>query len=28
MSVDASPDGRWIVFDLLAHIYRVPAEGG
>lgn len=28
MSVDISPDGRWIVFDLLAHIYRVPAEGG
>ena len=28
MSVDLSPDGRWIVFDLLAHIYRVPAEGG
>lgn len=28
MSVDVSPDGRWIVFDLLAHIYRVPIEGG
>lgn len=28
MSVDVSPDGRWIVFDLLAHIYRVPVEGG
>ena len=28
MSVDISPDGRWIVFDLLAHIYRVPAGGG
>jgi len=28
MSVDISPDGRWIAFDLLAHIYRVPAEGG
>jgi Tol biopolymer transport system component/imidazolonepropionase-like amidohydrolase len=28
MSVDISPDGRWIVFDLLAHIYRVPVTGG
>lgn len=28
MSVDLSPDGRWIVFDLLAHIYRVRATGG
>jgi len=28
MSVDVSPDGRWLVFDLLTHIYRVPAEGG
>ncbi|MEO8450707.1 MAG: hypothetical protein ABI647_12995, partial [Gemmatimonadota bacterium] len=28
MSVDASADGRWIVFDLLGHIYRVPAQGG
>ena len=23
MSVDLSPDGQWIVFDLLGHIYRV-----
>jgi Tol biopolymer transport system component len=28
MSVDLSPDGKWIVFDLLAHVYRVPAAGG
>ena len=28
MSVDISPDGRWIIFDLLGNIYRVPAAGG
>jgi Tol biopolymer transport system component len=28
MSVDVSPDGRWIAFDLLGHIYRMPATGG
>ncbi|HSE40385.1 MAG TPA: hypothetical protein VLH08_06420 [Acidobacteriota bacterium] len=28
MSVDVSPDGKWIAFDLLAHIYRVPISGG
>src|SRR5271169_6775859 len=28
MSVDLSPDGTWIVFDLLGHIYKVPAGGG
>ncbi len=28
MSVDVSPDGQWIVFDLLAQIYRIPIEGG
>ena len=28
MSVSLSPDGKYIVFDLLAHIYRVPAAGG
>ena len=28
MSLDVSPDGEWIVFDLLGHIYRVPTAGG
>lgn len=28
MNVDISPDGRWIVFDLLGDIYRIPTEGG
>ncbi|MGH9323425.1 MAG: TolB family protein [Vicinamibacteria bacterium] len=28
MSVDTSPDGRYLVFDLLAHVYRVPVGGG
>ena len=28
MSVDISPDASWIVFDLLGHIYRMPADGG
>ncbi len=28
MSVDVSPDGQWLVFDLLGHIYRVSASGG
>ena len=28
MSVDISPDGRWIVFDLLGHVYRVASSGG
>ena len=28
ISVDVSPDGRWVVFDLLGHIYRLPSAGG
>ncbi len=28
MSVDVCPDGSWIVFDLLGHVYRMDAEGG
>jgi hypothetical protein len=28
MSVDVSPDGRYLIFDLLAHVYRVPVGGG
>ena len=28
MSVDVSPDGQWVVFDMLAHVYRVPIGGG
>jgi Tol biopolymer transport system component len=28
MSVDLSSDGSWIAFDLLGHIYRMPAAGG
>lgn len=26
--VDISPDGAWVVFDLLGHIYRMPSTGG
>ena len=28
MSVDIAPDGSWVVFDLLGHIYRMPITGG
>lgn len=28
MSVDLAPDGSWIAFDLLGHVYRMPAGGG
>ncbi len=28
MSLDVSPDGKWIAFDLLNDIYIMPAEGG
>ncbi len=28
MSADISPDGQWIYFDLLGHVYRVAAAGG
>ncbi|HKH45448.1 MAG TPA: hypothetical protein VKM72_12350 [Thermoanaerobaculia bacterium] len=27
MSLDLSPDGKWIVFDLLGHIYRLSVQG-
>lgn len=28
MSLDVSPDGSWIAFNLLGHIYRIPIQGG
>src|SRR5262249_2583224 len=28
MSLTLSPDGKWIAFDLLGHIYRMPSAGG
>ena len=28
ISVDVAPDGRWLAFNLLAHIYKLPITGG
>jgi Tol biopolymer transport system component/imidazolonepropionase-like amidohydrolase len=28
MNLDVSPDGQWVVFDLLGDLYRVPMAGG
>jgi len=28
MSVDVSPDGRWVAFDLVGDIYKIPIQGG
>jgi Tol biopolymer transport system component len=28
MSVDIAPDGSWVAFDLLGHVYRMPVQGG
>ncbi|HEX9894474.1 MAG TPA: hypothetical protein VGA78_11155, partial [Gemmatimonadales bacterium] len=28
MSLDVSPDGQWLVFDLLGQVYRLPVTGG
>ncbi len=28
MSLDISPDNKWIYFDLMGHIYRLPETGG
>jgi Tol biopolymer transport system component len=28
LSVSVAPDGRWLAFDLLGHVYRLPIDGG
>lgn len=28
MSLDISPDSKWLYFDLMGHIYRMPSKGG
>ena len=28
MSVDVSPDGKTLAFDLVGHLYTLPVEGG
>ena len=28
LSLDVAPDGRWLAFDLLGHIHRLPIDGG
>ncbi len=28
MSLDVSPDGKWIVFDMLGDLYTMPVDGG